>query len=1538
MNASPPREVDDDHVEVDVINGALGMQETFGNPLVQCSLTSPNTRTDMQVAQLNLDIATQNAHLVYLQALKDYVSDKRGILGDGWRVRFKYSERTCKTFPVYCAPDGSKFDSMPKVAHYLGLLSDSFLFKTNDSIGLLQNGLCAAKNMESSSRSMSKVVNGGNAVEVDPIQNGNRGSETLLDGFPIQFEDFFVISIGKIDPQTPFHNASHIWPVGYKSMWHDKLTGSVFVCNVLDKGNCGASFKVTRYPCSKQSTPNAATVIYKPKCGPSDQSNCLPTESQHMTSKNSNDDLIGEISVEGRSPSSAWQLVLETLLLSCRHIFQDLKFLSFCCNHSVESQHSYGLYGIDSLDKFGHLAGQTNRIPRSILTVDQLNFSCMVLRRWLQPDRFGLDAEFVQELIEKLPEVSACYRYKSLDARCQNSIAHTVGSGFFTVLRKYHSLPTVSDSIRENRKRLGPPGNKITSDLPTSLIGNVLQAYEFFLRFHNILGQEAPLSRQQLEYGLLNPWINGLSYTITPGVHGRESPLSNFHMATVKILVENMLSKVVVNDPFNIMEKSRKARKKNMEVKVNVHGQKSKIGIFPINEITWPELARRYILVLLSMDDSFEDLEVTSRVFNEIFLCLSGNGGPLCGSHTGMAAIEADAVVLAEASKKVFSSVKSKIVDFIIDQKDLNINNSATEKKRTDKCPEWIKVLEPIRKQPTNVGAKIRNRVKKSLERGPPEWATEMLLKSISKDVYKGNAAGPTKKIVVEVLEKVKHENPLTKKKTKESRAIRTVSDVIMKRCRLVLRAVAAQDENKFFFILMAESFLKVNESDNDAYLEMVSRPLDFRTIDLRLDAGSYGDSHESFIEDVREVLQNLRIRYMNSYKYLELIEKISKQLEDRYEQEVLTLVNTILKYMNAPTSCDEVKNELNMMIAETISTTVFVAPWEVGICKICGKDENDHILLLCDRCDAEYHTYCLNPPLQRIPKSSWYCPPCISFITSQSQGQTMSREDNFDSMVSSQPSEKRSQREFIRSGLEALADLADGMESTEYWELGVKERVSLLHFLCDEALSSTAIREYISMDNCDIKRNFLGRDWAGRLYWTLGRPERLFVSGPVSEGEVCEPSNTSSEEFDSWICYESDTEIEALVEWLRDDERESELKEEIIKWQKGKLSNPHGQADLQVNCLRSSVYRCTNARAELEKKFGTFGDNRIIQGSKTPFNSTFLNNRCEGFEKQLTLTNGFVGSNKNPSFFVPEYPPGYETAFLIKQGVKSNGPPSEVNRSNLEVKKTNESSSFMQGDHFCYNNASFLVKHGVNSNKSTYEAGGSNPEGITGKNPSFSSGSLTSRVDEIIQCLKMILFDIETTLPRDAFRSSRVDSDKLRAWQAFLKSAHSINEMIQATIILEDMIKTVHLKKEWWYWSSPSAATKIKTVSSLALYIYALDAAISYEKPPPTPPPPPPPPLPPVTLTEPMVATGVLKPKEETPKKSKLKRKNDVEPSRVSKPKDKPKKKKLKVSDSVVVDGVDQTVEAVKTGEPSSVSHEPSAVSNEPLMLWFEP
>lgn len=56
--------------------------------------------------------------------------------------------------------------------------------------------------------------------------------------------------------------------------------------------------------------------------------------------------------------------------------------------------------------------------------------------------------------------------------------------------------------------------------------------------------------------------------------------------------------------------------------------------------------------------------------------------------------------------------------------------------------------------------------------------------------------------------------------------------------------------------------------------------------------------------------------------------------------------------------------------------------------------------------------------------------------------------------------------------------------------------------------------------------------------------------------------------------------------------------------------------------------------------------------------------------------------------------------------------------------------------------------------------------------------------------------------------------------------------QMVQATIVLENMIKTEFLKNERGYWSSLSAAAKTPTLSALALHIYGLDAAIVYEKP----------------------------------------------------------------------------------------------------------
>ena len=48
--------------------------------------------------------------------------------------------------------------------------------------------------------------------------------------------------------------------------------------------------------------------------------------------------------------------------------------------------------------------------------------------------------------------------------------------------------------------------------------------------------------------------------------------------------------------------------------------------------------------------------------------------------------------------------------------------------------------------------------------------------------------------------------------------------------------------------------------------------------------------------------------------------------------------------------------------------------------CQVCAsnREADNEYMLLCDGCDAAYHTMCLNPPLDSIPETDdWFCPSC---------------------------------------------------------------------------------------------------------------------------------------------------------------------------------------------------------------------------------------------------------------------------------------------------------------------------------------------------------------------------------------------------------------------------------------------------------------------------------------------------------------------------------------------------------------------------------
>jgi len=47
--------------------------------------------------------------------------------------------------------------------------------------------------------------------------------------------------------------------------------------------------------------------------------------------------------------------------------------------------------------------------------------------------------------------------------------------------------------------------------------------------------------------------------------------------------------------------------------------------------------------------------------------------------------------------------------------------------------------------------------------------------------------------------------------------------------------------------------------------------------------------------------------------------------------------------------------------------------------CRGCGRHKDPQHTLLCDDCDASWHIYCLQPPLETIPEDNWYCPDCFN-------------------------------------------------------------------------------------------------------------------------------------------------------------------------------------------------------------------------------------------------------------------------------------------------------------------------------------------------------------------------------------------------------------------------------------------------------------------------------------------------------------------------------------------------------------------------------
>ncbi|KAK4417751.1 Methyl-CpG-binding domain-containing protein 9 [Sesamum alatum] len=124
----------------------------------------------------------------------------------------------------------------------------------------------------------------------------------------------------------------------------------------------------------------------------------------------------------------------------------------------------------------------------------------------------------------------------------------------------------------------------------------------------------------------------------------------------------------------------------------------------------------------------------------------------------------------------------------------------------------------------------------------------------------------------------------------------------------------------------------------------------------------------------------------------------------------------------------------------EVAAREISEASWDEGFCKVCGIDENNKKVLLCDTSDAEYHTYCLRPTLAKVPKGNWFCSFCGS--------KDMLQDAHLNPTFSVHEHGKKAKRDFMNFIRNEIVDLAVAMREKDYWELSF-EGVSLVFFFC---------------------------------------------------------------------------------------------------------------------------------------------------------------------------------------------------------------------------------------------------------------------------------------------------------------------------------------------------------------------------------------------------------------------------------------------------------------------------------------------------------
>ena len=174
----------------------------------------------------SVKLSSQNTSEVFLQALREFISERHGVLEEGWCVEIKQSVDS-ELYAIYHAPDGKTFGSVYEVACHLGLMSSmqpkarrqgsshfsgkSYIPKRRkptkslvangftDNNGSLINDRCKGLLCDRQSPSVVTVVNLENSEEAVAEENGGSISSKFYVSVLVTF-CLFCSSISNLSP------------------------------------------------------------------------------------------------------------------------------------------------------------------------------------------------------------------------------------------------------------------------------------------------------------------------------------------------------------------------------------------------------------------------------------------------------------------------------------------------------------------------------------------------------------------------------------------------------------------------------------------------------------------------------------------------------------------------------------------------------------------------------------------------------------------------------------------------------------------------------------------------------------------------------------------------------------------------------------------------------------------------------------------------------------------------------------------------------------------------------------------------------------------------------------------------------------------------------------------------------------------------------------------------------------------------------------------------------------------------------------------